>query len=49
VVLGATGRNIDAGMSGSIAYAWNPNRGFDYFCNMEVELSLIEDMAHNRE
>ncbi len=50
VVLGSTGRNFAAGMSGGIAYVWNPNNDFDYFCNMEmVELSLIEDMADNRE
>ena len=50
VVLGPTGRNFAAGMSGGIAYVWNPKGNFDYFCNMEmVELSLIEDMADNRE
>jgi glutamate synthase (NADPH/NADH) large chain len=50
VVLGTTGRNFAAGMSGGIAYVWNPEGNFDYFCNMEmVELSLIEDMADNRE
>lgn len=50
VVLGPTGRNFAAGMSGGIAYIWNPNGDFDYFCNMEmVELSLIEEMADNRE
>ncbi len=50
VVLGSTGRNFAAGMSGGIAYVWNPNGDFDYFCNMEmVELSLIEEMADNRE
>ncbi len=50
VVLGPTGRNFAAGMSGGIAYVWNPDGQFDYFCNMEmVELSLIEDMADNRE
>ncbi len=50
VVLGTTGRNFAAGMSGGIAYVWNPNGDFDYFCNMEmVELSLIEDVADNRE
>ena len=49
VVLGPTGRNFAAGMSGGIAYVWNPKGDFDYFCNMEmVELSLIEDMADNR-
>jgi glutamate synthase (NADPH/NADH) large chain len=50
VVLGSTGRNFAAGMSGGIAYVWNPKGDFDYFCNMEmVELSLIEDMSDNRE
>ncbi|MFG6380955.1 MAG: glutamate synthase large subunit [Muribaculum sp.] len=50
VVLGSTGRNFAAGMSGGVAYVWNPDGDFDYFCNMEmVELSLIEDMADNRE
>ncbi len=50
VVLGDTGRNFAAGMSGGVAYVWNPRGDFDYFCNMGmVELSLIEDMADNRE
>lgn len=50
MVLGSTGRNFAAGMSGGIAYVWNPDGEFDYFCNMEmVELSLIEEMADNRE
>ena len=50
VVLGSTGRNFAAGMSGGVAYIWNPDGDFDYYCNMEmVELSLIEDMSDNRE
>lgn len=50
VILGPTGRNFAAGMSGGVAYVWNPDGDFDYFCNMEmVELSLIEDAADNRE
>lgn len=50
VVLGPTGRNFAAGMSGGIAYVYDPDATFDYFCNMEmVELSLIDDMADNRE
>jgi glutamate synthase (NADPH/NADH) large chain len=49
-VLGPTGRNFAAGMSGGIAYAWNPRGNFDYFCNMEmVELSLIDDRADEEE
>ena len=44
VVLGKTGRNFAAGMSGGIAYVWNPDGDFDFYCNMDmVELSLIED------
>lgn len=50
VVLGKVGRNFAAGMSGGIAYVWNKNDDFDFFCNMEmVELSLIEDAADNKE
>ncbi len=50
VILGPTGRNFAAGMSGGLAYVLNEDGNFDYFCNMGmVELSLIEDMADNRE
>jgi len=46
VVLGTVGRNFAAGMSGGIAYVWNPTGDFDYFCNMEmVELSLVEEAS----
>ncbi|MCK7536219.1 MAG: hypothetical protein MZV63_37145 [Marinilabiliales bacterium] len=31
-------------MSGGIAYVFNENGNFDYYCNMGmVELSLVED------
>lgn len=44
VILGSTGRNFAAGMSGGIAYVLNMQGDFDYFCNMEmVELSHLED------
>lgn len=50
VVLGRTGRNFAAGMSGGLAYVWNPEGDFDYYCNMEmVELSLIEDRSSRKE
>ena len=50
VVLGTTGRNFAAGMSGGVAYVWNKEGDFDYYCNMDmVELSLIEDTASRRE
>jgi glutamate synthase (NADPH/NADH) large chain len=50
VVLGPTGKNFAAGMSGGVAYVLNENETFDYFCNMEmVELSLVEDLADREE
>ena len=50
VVLGTTGRNFAAGMSGGVAYVWNKKGDFDYFCNMEmVELSLIEEASYRKE
>lgn len=50
VILGETGRNFAAGMSGGVAYVWDKNHNFDYFCNMEmVELSLIEDSNSRKE
>ena len=50
VVLGKTGRNFAAGMSGGIAYVWDPDGTFDYFCNMDmIELSLLEDSRDREE
>ena len=50
VVLGQTGRNFASGMSGGVAYVWNRDGNFDYFCNMEmVELSLIEEASYRKE
>lgn len=50
VVLGSTGRNFAAGMSGGVAYVWNPSGNFDFYCNMEmVELSLVEDTRSRKE
>ncbi|MBS3774013.1 MAG: glutamate synthase subunit alpha, partial [Bacteroidales bacterium] len=44
VILGEVGRNMAAGMSGGIAYVYNPKGNLDYFCNMEmVSLQIIED------
>jgi glutamate synthase (NADPH/NADH) large chain len=46
VVLGTTGSNFAAGMSGGIAYVLNENKDFDFYCNMGmVELSLVEDYS----
>ena len=49
-VLGSTGRNFAAGMSGGIAYVLNTEGNFDYYCNMGmVELSLVEDRSDVKE
>jgi glutamate synthase (NADPH/NADH) large chain len=49
VVLGKTGRNFAAGMSGGIAYVWDPNDRFTPLCNPGmVELEAVtaeEDVA----
>ncbi|MCR4766179.1 MAG: glutamate synthase large subunit [Bacteroidaceae bacterium] len=50
VVLGETGRNFAAGMSGGVAYVYDSKHTFDYFCNMDmVELSLVEDSLSRKE
>lgn len=50
VVLGYTGRNFGAGMSGGIAYVWNKDGDFDSRCNMEmIELSLVDNKADRDE
>ena len=50
VVLGETGRNFAAGMSGGVAYVWDKHHHFDYFCNMDmVEINLVEDSVSRKE
>ena len=50
VVLGETGRNFAAGMSGGVAYVWDKDHNFDYFCNMDmVEINLVEDSSYRKE
>ncbi len=44
VILGRTGRNFAAGMSGGVAYIWDIDDDFLTRCNLEmVELERIED------
>ena len=44
VILGSTGRNFAAGMSGGVAYIWDPENEFPPKCNMEmVELEKVTD------
>ena len=46
VVLGRTGRNFGAGMSGGIAYILDRDRDFERQCNMEtIGLEQLEDAA----
>ena len=50
VVLGDTGRNFAAGMSGGVAYVWDRRGSFDYYCNMDmVEINLVEETQYRRE
>ena len=44
VILGPTGRNFAAGMSGGVAYVWDPRNRFNARCNTEtVELESLQD------
>ncbi|MEX2468820.1 MAG: glutamate synthase large subunit [Pseudohongiellaceae bacterium] len=44
VVLGKTGRNFGAGMSGGVAYVWDPAGDFEKQCNLETfELEPVSD------
>ena len=50
VILGKTGRNFGAGMSGGIAYVWDPEGEFPRQCNSETfELEGIADSADREE
>ncbi|MEC8973012.1 MAG: glutamate synthase subunit alpha, partial [Verrucomicrobiota bacterium] len=50
VILGPTGRNFAAGMSGGVAYIWDPENEFEPNCNMEmVELEPVESDADSEE
>jgi len=50
VVLGKTGRNFAAGMSGGIAYVWDSENSFEKLVNKEmVELEEIEDESEFEE
>jgi glutamate synthase (NADPH/NADH) large chain len=46
VVLGKTGKNFAAGMSGGIAYVLDVNGDFDYYCNRGlVDLGPVDEKA----
>ncbi|HMS88942.1 MAG: glutamate synthase large subunit [Acidimicrobiales bacterium] len=45
VILGSTGRNFGAGMSGGIAYVWDPEGRFEGLVNREmVDLDPLDDL-----
>ena len=52
VVLGVTGHNFGAGMSGGIAYVWDEQHLFDRYCNLDmIDLDPVtepEDVARLR-
>ena len=46
VILGPTGLNFAAGMSGGVAYVWDPESRFSARCNTEtVELEYVDDSS----
>jgi glutamate synthase (NADPH) large chain len=50
VILGPTGRNFAAGMSGGIAYVWDQAGQFELLCNLEmVELERINTVEEEME
>ena len=50
VVLGPVGRNFAAGMSGGVAYVWDPTRRLEAQCNLAgVALEAVEDPAFVRD
>ena len=50
VVLGDTGINFAAGMSGGIAYIYDPGQRFDGRCNLDmVDLELVEEKRDEME
>jgi len=50
VVLGATGRNFAAGMSGGVAYVWDPEGSFRRYCNPSmVQLEKVQGHAEQLE
>jgi glutamate synthase (NADPH/NADH) large chain len=50
VILGETGLNFGAGMSGGIAYVYDPDRKFDARCNLDmVDLEMVTEPGDQAE
>jgi glutamate synthase (NADPH) large chain len=47
VILGQVGRNFAAGMSGGVAYVWNPNNNFSQYKNNDP--NLLEEPVEGAE
>lgn len=45
VVLGRTGKNFAAGMSGGEAYVWDPDKTFKERCNLNHGLTVLEPVS----
>lgn len=41
MILGPTGKNFGAGMSGGVAYVYDPDRRFAGLCNVDVAQDLF--------
>ena len=49
IVLGRTGRNFAAGMSGGVAYVYDKREAFEAHCNLDmVELESVVDVAEQQ-
>eukprot|EP00798_Chlamydomonas_sp_ICE-L_P026060 gene26060-11762_t len=46
VILGGTGKNFGAGMSGGVAYIYDPDSKFKALCNVDVKDDLFAVEAH---
>ena len=50
IILGTTGKNFAAGMSGGIAYVWDKHNNFKNLCNLEmIDLLSVETEADRDE
>lgn len=58
MVIGETGRNFAAGMSGGIAYVWNKTGDFEIRCNKEMvaleeleneDVKLVQEMLRKHQ
>ncbi len=56
VILGKTGRNFGAGMSGGIAYVYDPDQEFNNYCNLQLgdfdpleyeDIELLKKLINN--